>query len=515
MSSNLKDQIINDLENKKQPQKKRTELDKRRRQLKRYSFWTVCIAIAIAIAFNLVLEQILQNRDHFDWTANQSMSLSEASKALLSGIEDTIEILPLADEKDFPGVQGLDFLKDLLNTYVRSGNGKVELRYLDLERDPSLVKELDPKQVEKLQRGSLIIRNPKEKKIKVLQPLQFIDRRMDQQTYQSYVTGYSAEAQISSAIQYVASKEHAVVYFTGAHQEDPREEQYRFMTQFLDYNNFETKDLESLSLDAIPEDCKLLVMLNPKVDIRVDEVEPLKKYIASGGNLLVFVDYSDEEFKNLNSVLELENIVITTNRIRENKAGLQLQNNPYTFFASEDKSPIQPERIQSGTLLGQARAIQEGLNAKDWLQVSRILESSDQGSLEPGAKADPDAARAVQSIALIAEDQGHVGGDNGHGAKIENSSKIAVIGSSLMVSDQVLTVFGNQTHNLQFLYQLLSWLVPASESKIAIPSNLPVSYVVRSEAFPYIPGIAVGLFVVLPLLFLIAAIAVYRRRKYL
>ena len=116
---------------------------------------------------------------------------------------------------------------------------------------------------------------------------------MDQRTYQAYISGYSAEAGISGAVQFVDSEESLKVYFSQGHKEDDRNEKYKILAQLLDNNNFLMEDLPSKQIDEIPEDANILFMLNPKADISEKESKNLEAYIKRGGSLFVVADFSE------------------------------------------------------------------------------------------------------------------------------------------------------------------------------------------------------------------------------
>lgn len=487
--------------------------DPRQKKLKHYSALSLILVLVVVIIANLLADSLFGKSLRFDWTANRMLSLSEVSEDLLSKLDQKVELIPLAKEDQFPSASSLSFVKDLLQEYEKKSGGKIRIRYVDPELEPQIVKELDPDHVRNLRKGQLAVYNPENKKVKLLDPNSFVNAEMNQQTFQQQVTGYSAEEKISAAIQYVASAETPVVYFTQGHQEDDRNKNYTILRDLLQNNNYELKDLQGLNLEAIPDDAKLVIMLNPKVDLRESEVSIYTNYLKEGGALLVLADFSGEGFKELNKVLAEQNLKLGTDRVREDDQTRQLSGDPYSFVANEPSSFVNQEEVKNATLVSQARSLSSAMNDKEWIQVKPLLQSAESGMLEEGGDSKKLSKKGTQTLAMASENNGYRGGKDKHGKTIENATKTIVFGSSLFVSDQVLFSFMHQTHNLILLNNSLNWLLGNSRNHLAIRPVTPVSYAVRAESYPLVPWIAGFVVIVLPLFFLITAAAVYRRRK--
>ncbi len=487
--------------------------DKRNLKFKRASFVTGALVLLLAIVINLMADSLLKDRFRFDFTSNKLMTLSEETTNLLLDLKHEIEIIALSKEDSFLQNTSVSFVSELLKEYQNKSNGKLSIKYIDPVSDPQIIKTLDPDNVKNIKQSDIAVYSPETKKVKILDPATFINQQMDQRTYQAYISGYSAEAGISGAVQFVDSEESLKVYFSQGHKEDDRNEKYKILAQLLDNNNFLMEDLPSKQIDEIPEDANILFMLNPKADISEKESKNLEAYIKRGGSLFVVADFSDSDYVNLNSVLKEFNIAISNDRVLENNNALRLAGDQYSFLADEPQSPLNQAALTSSTLVSYSRKIGDALNGKEWIKLSTLLQSSADASIEEKGQSEKASEKGVQTIGLASENSGFIGAKNSNGETVNQSSRAIVFGSSLMFSDTVLINFMQQTNNLSLLNSSLLWLGRSETQSMMIRPVTPVSYAISASNYSLVPYISIILIAVLPLIFVVLAVFVYRKRK--
>lgn len=101
----------------------------------------VVIVIAIAVAANALLSLPAARRIRVDLTANNLHTLSQASKDLVSGLEDPLLIkFFISEDLQYPDHNLEQQVRDLLEEYEVAGQGKVrfEIIHPDEEDEPSL-----------------------------------------------------------------------------------------------------------------------------------------------------------------------------------------------------------------------------------------------------------------------------------------------------------------------------------------------------------------------------------------
>jgi ABC-type multidrug transport system ATPase subunit len=99
-------------------------------------------------------------------------------------------------------------------------------------------------------------------------------------TYYAYASGFDGEGRITSAIAYVTSDTHPVMYYTTGHGELDLSEA---MTGAIEKANIELLPLNLLSTD-IPEDCDALICFTPSADFTEAEAKKVIGYLAEGGD---------------------------------------------------------------------------------------------------------------------------------------------------------------------------------------------------------------------------------------
>ncbi len=427
-------------------------------------------------------------------------------------METPVQLIALAKPGEFIRNAQLAFVEDLMRDYEKKSKGKISLRYVDPEVNPEIVKEIDPQNLSQVTRGALAVYGPETKKLRLLNPLSFLQRQMNPQTYEQSLV-YAGESLMSTAIKYASSKESYTVYFARNHQEDDLTQNYQIMSQFLMGSNFEVKDLQGVEITQMPSDADLLVFLNPKTDLLENEVAVLQNYIKEGGNILLALNFTDLEVPRFNEVLKEANIQLDQQRIREEDTRFSLQNDPHMFTAFLKPSPVVQEQVKIPTLVSQVRAVSLAGNDKDWIKTSSILSTSIKGRLEQGGRSDQLSSSGEQSIGLFSEIKGYVGGTNQQGETIENSSKVLVLGDAMIWSDGLMSAYFSSAYNYQLMAKSFYALTNRAEETNVVRPVTAVSYNLPVEVYPSINYVVSFVFFILPLFFVLWAIVVYRRRR--
>lgn len=124
----------------------------------------------------------------------------------------------------------------------------------------------------------------------------------------SYVTVDLTEESITNAIINVSTEDPTKVYFVTGHGEYVTD-YLTEMTSSLEDVVYDCEELNLISATEIPEDCDILVFINPESDISEAEAEIVRTYANNGGDMFVswFKEISQDadEFPNFQSVLDL------------------------------------------------------------------------------------------------------------------------------------------------------------------------------------------------------------------
>ena len=118
----------------------------------------------------------------------------------------------------------------------------------------------------------------------------------------SYSTSFDGEGAITSAIDYVVTKDLPQLYVLEGHGE--AELPSTFSDQ-LEKENYEVNTLSLLTVDQIPEEADCVLIYAPSTDLSEEEVDMLRDYVTSGGKLMVSAGTTENgSLPNLYSLLE-------------------------------------------------------------------------------------------------------------------------------------------------------------------------------------------------------------------
>lgn len=474
------------------------------------------VLILILVLANVFIEQAFGNQLEFDWTQNQITSLGDVSKNILEENETPVNITVLSTRENYASNiassgADLNFVPNLLSEYEANSGGTVSVNFVDPVQNPAIITKLDPNGVHNLQQYQIVISNEDHSKLRVLSYQDLFDLQMNQQAGGYYITGYTAEEAISGAIRFVTAEDTPTVYITKGHGETSLTQGFTTFSTLLEQNNFLLEDLDTIAQTQIPEDAEMLLMVNPQSDITTGEVEMYLNYLRQGGSLYVISDFSTATFTNLNEVLLEFNIAITNDRVKENDTELLYAEDNYTFRADISTNPLYPEGAgYNFALATNARAVTSANNARDWVEVTPILQTSDQATREIAGDAENESVAGTQTIAMYSENSGWIDMTN-----VTEPSKVAVFGSASMFNDLFLQTFQNSTGNFTlFVYSMLEMadMIDNQAADLLIEPKPVVSYyiVAQSENSIQITSFLLTFGVAITLL--VIALIIYRRR---
>lgn len=259
-----------------------------------YSAAITAAAIALAVLLNLLVRAVPAKYTEFDLSESGLYTLSDTSVQLVQGLEQDVTIYYLCET----GNEDAIITKLLDNYAAQSSHISWELK------DPAIYPTFASQYgAQTASSGSLILVSGE--KSTVLDAADLYD--YDYSQYYStgaYSVTFGGENQITAAIYQLTSGEESHAYYTTNHGELALTDT---LTKALAAQNISVQALDLLS-SSIPEDCDLLIINTPQTDFSsagqlVDEMSPLRAYVAAGGKLMVTTDayYSTP---NLDALLE-------------------------------------------------------------------------------------------------------------------------------------------------------------------------------------------------------------------
>lgn len=283
-----------------------------------YSIVLSAIALAIAIAVNLLVGQLPSSWIRIDSTSEKVLSIGDKTKEILKNLDEDITLYHIvtAGNED-------SYITEILNRYEEAGS-HIKVEKIDPVSRPTFTQTYTS---EELYDNSIIAVS--EKRSTVISPddiymyemTGYEGQYMTRNEYYYYVQMYQgygmnapgateyffAENAITRAVDYVHRTELPIMYALGGHGE--ADVTTGAVADLCVAENFELKTLalQSGEETKVPEDAASVMINAPAGDISDGELEALKDYVNGGGTVLLTTSYrayNAEGFPNLAAFCE-------------------------------------------------------------------------------------------------------------------------------------------------------------------------------------------------------------------
>lgn len=200
---------------------------------------------------------------HWDWTQNRRNSLALESSVLLQQLETPLQLTSYAPNNP----QLRRRILRLLERYRRSRPERVRIQFVDPDLHPDQARAAGVKLA-----GELV--------------LEYQGRRESLRTL--------SEGHISNALQrLIGRRERWIGALTGHGERSLSGAANHDLGEFgtaLEQRGYRIQPLDLAEVTSIPDNLGLLMLTGPRVDLLPGEVQRLREYMASGGNLLWLLD---------------------------------------------------------------------------------------------------------------------------------------------------------------------------------------------------------------------------------
>lgn len=465
-------------------QKRRWSISTKSLKMGAFSSTMIIVGIAVAVMANLTVRELPADVTQIDMTSNQLYSLTDDTKAALSALDQDVTIYVIASEN------GCDeTVRRTLERY-ESLTGHIQIVY----KDPLTTPNFYQNYTDSLSSNSLIVECGE--RARVIDYYELYESSYDYYSFESTVTGYDAEGQITSAIDYVTSKEIPVVYQLEGHGESVLETSF---VEALEKENAELVTINLLQYDEIPEDAACVLLLAPTTDLSADDADKVISYLQNGGKAIVTVNLTEEELPNFDRVLENYGVENTYRIVLENNRNYYYQS-PYYLLPQIEYTSVTENIASAGYIFAPYSMGLVFDTQSEERTVEPILTSSENAY----AKADP---LSVETLDFV---QGDTLGPFTLGAMImEDETELAVLASGYIFTENADAMVSGTNSSL--FTNLLAGFLGKEES-----SSIPVkSYTLENLMVSQNSIILWGLLftLILPLTILAAGIVVWLRRR--
>jgi ABC-type uncharacterized transport system involved in gliding motility auxiliary subunit len=260
----------------------------------------------IALAGILVLVNIIADKLPwtYDMTAEKIYTLSDQTQKVINLLNKQITIIAFFQE----GAED-PTIKSLLEEYRKAGRGKIELEYIDAEKNPAAAKKYDLNN-EGISNGSIVfLCDGKAKKI----------NQFEMFTSNDYGRSFSGEQQFTGAIIYLTVPKFTKVGFLEGHQEMDSNVDLAKLKGRLESEASIVESLNLLRTNSVPSDVNVLMIASPKRDLNAAEMANLQDFLEKGGRAIFMFDVlgPGTQLSNFNNLLKVYGIAIKNNFVAE------------------------------------------------------------------------------------------------------------------------------------------------------------------------------------------------------
>ena len=264
--------------------------------------------IAVVVVFNIIFTA-LANRYmwYIDMTNEEVFTLSEATKELLSDVDEEINIY-FASEPDvlMQGDTSM-YSRFVYNTALQLETefDNIHVICKDIVKNRSFFERFRTNTATQIYTTSVIVESGEEVQVYALQS--FFTTEPEDGT----VWAYSGERKFVSAILQLTSSDLPVVYFTSEHGETIGDSAAALFQLFTE-NGFDVRTI-NLAKEEIDEDARIVIINNPRFDFigseaddeSSNEIRKLDRFLDKFGCLMVFADPDHaDRLNNLSEFLE-------------------------------------------------------------------------------------------------------------------------------------------------------------------------------------------------------------------
>ena len=467
-------------------QKRRYQVSKKTLSLSTYSSLFIVITVAVTVLVNMIVAELPSQYTTFDVTSNKLYSLSDDTKKLVEGLTEDVNIYVLTSEK---------LADTVLDTTLKEYEGlstHIKVSYVDPAVNPKFYTQYTSTSISQ---GSLIVESSK--RSKVIDYSNIYQSEIDYMTYQSTLTGYDGEGQITSAIAYVTTNQMPKMYLLEGHGELTFDSSFQ---SAIEKANIAYETINLMNYDTVPENADCVVVNAPTSDLSEDDTKKLLTYMENGGDVLLISTYTGTEMTNFEKILDFYGVSVTKGLVIE-AAQDRFYQDPFYLLPEITYNEVTESVYNNGGYIFAPYAQGLLVTQKEDVTTEVLLSASAESYMRED----------LQSSADYTKQDGDVDGPFHLGIKCEKGDSSAIIYSSesIFTENADLMVSGN---NGRLFSGTLS-LFASYESSISIPAK---SYTVNLLTIPQsmIVLLAFTTVIVLPFIILIGGFIIwYKRRK--
>ncbi len=480
----------------------------------------------VQIGFNVLAQIILilflaamvnsiafKHYQRWDFSRDQKYALSDKTKRFLRTIKSKMRIIVFFSSSTPITAD----VQNLLTEYQYAAKGKIDVEYIDPERNLSRAKELFDKYKVVSDESLLVIDYEGRSKTVKASEMAEVDQSGMAMGEGPRVTAFKGEQAITSAmLDLVEGRKNTLGYVLG-HKEPPLSENSTIsvLKTFIENENIKFQELNLFDVDAVPADLKTIMIIGPQYDFSDREMKLVRDFWDKQGRILILLDPGPKTPK-LNAFLNDLGVKINDDRLMAFlRTGIQevaltrdvqahfLGGSPITkrladvhalFFGGTSSLTLEPERVRA-----------TNIRIEPLIQADKGYFAETDYNTDNQAKFQTDAKKTGASPTIGASVE--KGGSADKRVQV-NSSRLVVVSNATFVQDNAIT---QDQQALDFISGSVNWLL-SQEQLIGIAPKIPrpLTFSLNEDGLRNLRWIVL---VLMPLVFAALGTAVWWKRR--
>jgi len=509
------------------------------RKLKYGAMFYIIIALVIAVVVILnIMVNIFAKRSpiKIDITPDNRYELTDESVNAVKALDKDVDIV-VTSERDYfealgnyresffaanygvPAEVPYELIPELLDkysVYAQQGKGSINVKYVDLDKDPDAIAKYSKNYNGDILRGNIVIASGD--RVRVLDETDVMNMLTpDQVAMQSQQLKFvfTGESTITSAITSVTDAHPVKVAFVktmnnlavydeqgyGGYAES-------FEKELLTKNGYDCTDIDIAQDEISPEDYDMVVLLAPSVDFTEDIIKKFSDFLYNGGkydrNMIYAPDVSKTNLPNIDEFLADWSIKVENNIILDetNAVGNSPSNIIVSVSDSEAVGELPNDRLP---IISQYTRELTPITKNNEAIVKEVLKSSAESYSADITSDEPEYGEKGERVAAILSQKQH-----SEDFAVYTSS-ILVLGSPAMANSTLLQQTAS-VNNASVLLGIVNNMTGKEKGVVIADKNLQSSFIAPTAS--QLKKIYVTVVWIIP--FIIAAVGVIvllRRRN--
>jgi ABC-2 type transport system permease protein len=428
-----------------------------------YSVVITAILLAVIVFANLLVNALPENVKKIDTTGFGVYTISETTEKYLESLDEQVTLNFICQG----GVED-ELIRNFIDRYA-GASSNVTVKVIDPIVSPDF---LTDNNIEDAGNHSVVVTSARRSKLVKYDDIFYyyssLLGRMTydeleyyaQMGYQAYLTDvvefFAGESSITGAIEYVTAETIPVIYLLEGHAESTLSPT---ITGFFDAYGMPYDTLKiALDGDNIPEDCSLIIINAPTIDLTAAEKDKLLAYLGKGGSVLLLSDVGINKLQNFSALTAALGMGAGADVVYEEDTDSYYQQPTYIIPDVNAEHGAMADLSQYKPLMPSAHAV--FTTKSEGITHTELLSTSDKAYTKQN-----DEKSEAQSFALaVAAEKALAGG---------SVAKFIWCGSANMITDSFINT--SNGYNLYSFWGMTNYLCNSFSSSLPEISDLSLA----------------------------------------